>query len=111
MKILKIDKTKIPYEFQYEVNGVIWTLLIKEHSFSGVIRIDLIDENGIIKVADWTCRYGVPLFFPYMQDNNGNLNTTMPQCYFTFYSTDKKSYPITFDNLVVNVFLTVQDVI
>ena len=45
MDIITIDKSKIPYEFQYEANGTVWTLGIKEHTFSGgQIRIDLKDE-------------------------------------------------------------------
>ena len=26
LDIITIDKSKIPYEFQYEVNGIVWTL-------------------------------------------------------------------------------------
>ena len=44
-----------------------------------------------------------------MQDENGNLNQSMPSKYFTFQSVDGKEYPITFDNLETNVFLTVSD--
>lgn len=111
MKNITIDKSKIPYEFQYEVNGVVWTLGIKEHKFSDVIRVDLYDENGVLKVNDWTCRFGIPLFYPYMQDDNGNINQYMPQCYFIFQSVDGNEYPITYDNLETNVFLAVIDVV
>ena len=74
MDIITIDKSKIPYEFQYEVSGTVWTLGIKEHNFSdGQIRIDLKDESESLIVADWKPRHGVPLFYPYMQDENGNF--------------------------------------
>ena len=111
MKVITIDKNKIPYEFQYEVGGKVWTLGIKEHKFSDVIRVDLIDEDGILTVNDWTCRFGIPLFYPYMQDDNGNINQYMPQAYFTFQSVDGLEYPITLDNLETNVFLVVEDVV
>ena len=110
LDIITIDKSKIPYEFQYEANGTVWTLGIKEHTFSGgQIRIDLKDESESLIVADWKPKYGVPLFYPYMQDENGNLNQSMPSKYFTFQSVDVKEYDITYDNLETNVFLTVSD--
>ena len=109
LDIITIDKSKIPYEFQYEVNGIVWTLGIKEHIFSDVIRVDLKDENLNLIVSDWKPRHGVPLFYPYMQDENGNLNQSMPGKYFTFQSVDGKEYDITYDNLETNVFLTVSD--
>ena len=110
LDIITIDKSKIPYEFQYEVNGTVWTLGIKEHTFSGgQIRIDLKDESESLIIADWKPKYGVPLFYPYMQDENGNLNKSMPSKYFTFQSVDGKEYLITYDNLETNVFLTVSD--
>ena len=97
LDIITIDKSKIPYEFQYEVNGIVWTLGVKEHTFSGgQIRIDLKDESEA-------------LFYPYMQDENGNLNQSMPAKYFTFQSVDGEEYDITYDNLETNVFLTVSD--
>ena len=110
LDIITIDKSKIPYEFQYEVDGTVWTLGIKEHIFSGrQIRIDLKDESESLIVSDWKPKYGVPLFYPYMQDENGNLNQSMPSKYFTFQSVDGKEYDITYDNLETNVFLTVSD--
>ena len=110
MDIITIDKSKIPYEFQYEVDGTVWTLGIKEHTFSrGQIRIDLKDESEALIIADWKPEYGVPLFYPYMQDENGNLNQSMPGKYFTFQSVDGKEYPIIYDNLETTVFLTVSD--
>ncbi len=109
MNIITIDKSKIPYEFQFEIKGKIWTIGIKEHIFSNIIRVDLKDESESLIVADWKPKYGVPLFYPYMQDENGNLNQSMPSKYFTFQSVDGKEYPITFDNLETNVFLTVSD--
>jgi hypothetical protein len=111
LNIITIDKSKIPYEFQYEIKGKVWTLVIKEHYFSKIIRVDLIDELGNIVVNDWTCKFGIPLFYPYMQDDNLNINQEMPQAYFTFQSVDGKEYPITFENLETNVFLTVQNVV
>ena len=111
MNIITIDKSKIPYEFQYEVQGKVWTLGIKEHYFSNIIRVDLIDELGKTVVSDWTCKFGIPLFYPYMQDDNLNINQTMPQAYFAFQSVDGKEYPITMENLETNVFLTVQNVV
>ena len=111
LNIITIDKSKIPYEFQFEIKGKIWTIGIKEHIFSNIIRVDLKDENLNLVVSDWTCKFGIPLFYPYMQDENLNINQEMPQAYFTFQSVDGKEYPITMENLETNVFLTVEDVI
>ena len=111
MNIMTIDKSKIPYEFQMEILGKIWTLGIKDNKFSNKIRVDLIDEDGNVIISDWTCKQGVPLFYPYMQDENGNINQTMPQAYLTFLSVDGKYYDVTFDNLETNLFLAVEYVV
>ena len=60
-------------------------------------------------IADWKPKYGIPLFYPYMQDENGTLNQSMPAKYFTFQSVDGEEYDITYDNLETNVFLAVSD--
>ena len=44
-----------------------------------------------------------------MQDENGNLNRSMPAKYFIFQSVDGEEYDITYDNLETNVFLAVSD--
>ena len=111
MNIMTIDKSKIPYEFQMEILGKIWYFVIKHHKFSDKIRIDLLDEERNSIVNDWTCKQGVPLFYPYMQDENGNINQTMPQAYLTFLSVDGQYYDVTYENLETNVFLAVEYVV
>ena len=111
-RVIEIKKNLIPYSFDYESRGQNFKIKIKRFNLlEGVdeIRFDIYDEAGNIIVENYKAVYGIPLFFQFMKDIQGNFNLNLPDVYFIFTSVDPVEYPINFDNLETNVFLEVVD--
>ena len=110
-RVIEIKKDLIPYSFDFESRGEIFKISIKRFNLNNQenIRFDISKEDGTVIVENYKANYGIPLFFQYMKDVQGNFNQDLPDVYFIFASVDGVEYDITFENLETNVFLEVVD--
>lgn len=112
VKKIEIYKDLLPYQFDFEVQGKVWTFKLKPHRlYKDKIRVDVINEEGITVLENQVCIQNRPIGYQYLQDDQGNANLDLPQAFFTFVSIDKSEYQINVDTIEKDVFLTVQDVV
>lgn len=102
LKAISIDKEDIPYQFDVELVGEMFTFLIKYNATFDFFTVDL-SKNGEILVYGVPMVYGVPLFGSF---NNVNL----PRVPLVPYDLANKEDVITYDNMNRTVFLYVDGV-
>lgn len=98
---ISIDKEDIPYEFQIDLDGTIYTFVVKYNSTFDYFTVDLsIDDEVIVYGAQLI--YGTPLF-------TGVTDERIPSTPLIPFDVAGIEGRITYDNMNETVFLFVMD--
>lgn len=109
MTIISIDKDLIPYKFKIKFSNGTFQFHIRYNSYSDRILIDLYNSDEDIVHDNAQLTYGIPLFYNFLEDSNGNLNNNYPNKYIIPLSTDDVEVECNFENLGDTYFLMLVD--
>lgn len=102
LEAISIDKEDIPYRFDIELVGEMFTFLVRYNAIFDFFTVDL-SKNGEYLVYGVPMVYGVPLF--------GSLDdVNLPKVPLVPYDIANKENEITYDNMNRTVFLYVDGV-
>ena len=102
---INVDTKKIPYEFRLKSLDKIFILNFKHFISNDSIYIDLLSEDEYYLLENEKLIYGRPLGLYVQRDEQGNMNSDMPQAYIIPLSEDGKAKPVTLETLGNSVFL------
>lgn len=102
LEAISIDKEDVPYQFDIELEGEMFSFLIKYNALFDFFTVDLA-KNGEALVYGVPMVYGVPLF--------GSLDdVNLPRVKLVPYDIANKEGAVTYDNMNKTVFLYVDGV-
>lgn len=104
MGIIEIDKTKIPYSFDIQLSGQIYTFNINYNILFDFFTADL-SLNGTPLVKAEKLVLGQFLFREDCEDKEHNINSNFPNELLYVGSSDNTIQRVSYDNLGSSVFL------
>lgn len=105
-RYIEIDKSKIPYNFDIKLSGIIYTITIDYNNFSGDVTATL-SLDGEVMLSGRKLILGEPLFEEVFYDNNGNKAEDFYTEVLVPYDLTWQETRVTLDNLGETVFLYV----
>jgi hypothetical protein len=110
METINFNVEDIPFKTKLKFTNGIFEFRFRYHKFSDRFYCDLYDNEGNIIIEDELIVYGIPLFWNYLQDSQGNLNRNYPDKWIIPLSVDGTEKTINLTNMRnKNVYLTLQD--
>lgn len=100
LQAISIDKDDVPYEFDIELGGTMYTFLVKYNDLMDVFTLDLFKEDGTPLVYGEPLIYGRPLF-------DALSSVELPSVQLIPFDVADKEERVSYDNMNETVFLYV----
>lgn len=100
LQAISIDKDDVPYEFDIELGGTMYTFLVKYNDLMDVFTVDLFKEDGAPLVYGEPLIYGRPLF-------DALSSVELPSVQLIPFDVADKEDRVSYDNMNETVFLYV----
>lgn len=92
MYIIEIEKNRLPYNTQIEINGELFILEFKYNLYDERVYCSLYDINGVLLADDEPITNGQIMFARYYIDAAGNFRNGFPKAVIVpnYYDSAKK---------------------
>lgn len=92
MYVIEIEKDRLPYKTQVEINGEIFTLELQYNLYDERVYCSLYDVDDNLLASDEPVTIGQMMFARYYIDNAGNFRNSFPKAIIipNYYDSAKK---------------------
>lgn len=108
MGVIEIDKTLVPYSFNVELSGLVYTFTINYNFLFDYFTVDLALGDTILVSGEKLVLNEI-LFRDLVEDKDGNLNSNFPSEILFPAASDDSIERITYDNFGSEVQLYYAD--